>query len=123
MSRALALFVKNYIGELDEDIDDEHYRPVHFISKVKRLMKKLRSANKQGKLREAECDLAPIVSNATRWSSCYAMLSRYIQIFPFIDQSDRDIMPLLLSPLDHADVERSLPILKKLNDITVSLQK
>jgi hypothetical protein len=48
----LALFVRHYIGEIDEDDDDEH---VHFISKVKKLMKKLRSANKQGRLREAEC--------------------------------------------------------------------
>jgi hypothetical protein len=41
-ARRLALFVRHYIGEIDEDDDDE---PVHFISKVKKLMKKLRTTS------------------------------------------------------------------------------
>jgi hypothetical protein len=33
-------------------------------------MQKLKgSNNKQGKLREAECELAPVVANATRWKA------------------------------------------------------
>jgi hypothetical protein len=51
------------------------------------------------------------------------MLTRYLPIHPYIDVSDQDIIPLLLSPLDHAYVESSIPAMKNLNDVTVLIQK
>src|SRR5690349_3652666 len=95
----------------------------HYINKIRLLMKKLRSANKQGKLREAECELKVVLSNATRWSSVYLMVERYINLYDFIDQTDRDIVPYLLTPLEHAQASSILPVLKKINDVTVALQK
>jgi hypothetical protein len=68
-SHRLALYVKHY---LDCDEEDD----AHILNKLKKLMKKLRSANKAGALM-METHLKPITSNATRWSSTYNMVRRY----------------------------------------------
>lgn len=60
----------------------------------------LRSSNKAGALRHS-VNVKPIVSNATQWSSVYQMLHRYTIIHQHIDTDDADIVPFLLSPIEH----------------------
>ena len=78
----LALFVKKYLGlnehqDYDDDtefIDSEEMECSCIIMKIRKLMKKLRSTNKAGALR-LETHLKPVISNSTRWSSVYSMIS------------------------------------------------
>ena len=119
-SHKLALYVKAYLG-LDTD-DEDALNPQNVIYKIKRLMTKMRSANKRGVLRQAECNLVPEISNLTRWSSSYNMMVKYMRMKPFIDHSDRDLRNLTLSHDENDEVEAILPHLKDLNDVTVALQ-
>jgi hypothetical protein len=113
-SHRLALYVKQY---LDCDEDDD----CHILNKVKRLMRKLRSANKCGALL-LETHLKPFISNATRWSSAYNMIRRYNQIKNVIDGQDRELVPFLLSPAENVQLVDIEATLKHVNDITIALQ-
>ena len=114
----LALFVKLY---LDVDPADSEDNPVHVVNKVKRLMKKLRTANKSGAL-QMETHLKPLLSNATRWSSTFCMVERYLMILDCIDCNDPQLFPLMLSPLENARVKEMTRVMKMMNDVTVLLQ-
>jgi hypothetical protein len=117
-SHRLALFVKQVL-EIDpkDDPDD----PIHVVNKVRRLMKKLRLANKAVALR-LETHLKPLLSNATRWSSTFMMIQRYNQIAVFVDRADPDLIPLLLNPVEDKELRSLETTLKKINDVTVALQ-
>jgi hypothetical protein len=87
--------VKHFINTLNErmegDLDDLH-----------ELVKQLRTLKQMGKLRKrmAEANvefLAPIDRNKTRWGSTYAMCDRYLIIEPYLDKSDPDLAPFLLT--------------------------
>jgi hypothetical protein len=117
-SHRLALFVKQVL-EIDpkDDPDD----PIHVVNKVRRLMKKLRSANKAGALR-LETHLKPLLRNATRWPTAFMMIQRYNQIAAFVDRADPDLIPLLLNPVEDNELRSLETTLKKINNVTVALQ-
>jgi hypothetical protein len=50
------------------------------------------------------------------------MLQRYIQISGLIDRQDDDLIPYLLDPREDAEVRLMVESLKKVNDVTVTLQ-
>ena len=117
-SHKLALYVKLF---LDIPLIDDEERPLHVLNKVKKLMKKLRSCSKAGALR-LETSLKPVINNATRWSSTFCMIARYISIERFLDRTDRDIIHLLLTAPEHEEVRMLEVHLKQINDVTVLLQ-
>lgn len=58
-----------------------HYE--HLLSRVEKLMKKLRTIKAWGLLK-AHTDLHPIIRCKTRWLSTYEMLDRYLNLYPIV---------------------------------------
>jgi len=58
-------------------------------------MKMMTSLKKAAFLRKLTA-LKPVFRNKTRWSSTYAMLSRYFELRPFFNRSDPDLHEFLL---------------------------
>ncbi len=54
------------------------------ISMVFEVMKKLRVVKNRGILRSLNCNLAPVLAQATRWSSTFSMLNQFIKMEPII---------------------------------------
>ncbi len=102
---------------LDCDEEDD----AHILNKLKKLMKKLRSANKAGALM-MESHLKPIISNATRWNSAHNMVRIYYQIKDVINVQDRNLVPYLLSAAENIELVDVENTLKDMNDITTAMQ-
>ena len=51
------------------------------------------------------------------------MLKRYFEIYPFLDQNDPDLVPILLSPAQHNSVAQFLAKLTKCDSVSDRIQK
>ena len=51
------------------------------------------------------------------------MLKRYFEIYPFPDQNDPDLVPILLSPAQHNSMAQLLAKLTKFDSVSDRLQK
>ena len=94
----------------------------YILRGVKNLMKKLGSLKKSAILRNAS-PLRPITRNDTRWSSTFMMLTCYLELKPFIDMNDIDIIPYLPSKGDDYRLKSLLEELKKLESISKKPQE
>ena len=84
-------------------------------------MKKLLSVKKAAVLRK-KTNLRPVLRNATRWSSTYEMIKRYIALRPFIDWADPELAVLAPSAQENLFLETVLKDLEKLDSVTKKLQ-
>ena len=95
------------------------------VTKLNTLMLKLRSLKLAGKLRTYTM-LKPVLFNATRWTSIYQLLQRYIELRPIIQAhfaSDSGLLEHLLAPKEDAEVDKLMKEVKTLNSVTVALQR
>lgn len=70
--------------------------------------------------------LKPVLFNATRWTSIYQLLQRYIELRPIIQAhfaSDSGLLEHLLAPKEDAEVDKLMKEVKTLNSVTVALQR
>jgi hypothetical protein len=84
-------------------------------------MRKFHNTTKRAALRK-RTHLGPILRNDTRWSSAYEMVSRYTELSPFIDATDRDLVSFLLSPAENVQLSTLISHLEKLESVTKKLQ-
>ena len=94
----------------------------HILRGVNDLMQKLGSMKKSAILRKAT-PLRPITRNYTRWSSTFMMLKRYLELKPFIDMNDIDMIPYLPSVGDDYRLKSLLEELEKLESISKNFKK
>ena len=107
-SHRLNLGVQQFLGSYSDVIDG-----------VRQIMISLRTIKNRAALRK-KTPLSPILDNATRWSSKFEMLKRYVQLRDYID----DIVPvqLQLSPSINSNVSDLLKQLGQLDTLTKFLQ-
>ncbi|ETN20254.1 hypothetical protein PPTG_03293 [Phytophthora nicotianae INRA-310] len=67
------------------------------LEKVHRLMSKLNTIQNRHRLREADA-LMPTFGNATGWSSTFAIIDRYFQIYKKLDRVDDDLVDFIPTP-------------------------
>ncbi|RHY69411.1 hypothetical protein DYB34_008694 [Aphanomyces astaci] len=92
------------------------------IDKVNALMTKLRFTLPAARLRHVT-PLRAITLSATRWSSTFNMLKRYIELKPFLLAiADDSIDVLRLNVVEDREVTALLVTLEDLNSITLALQ-
>ena len=91
------------------------------LQKVQNLMKKLLSLKKSAVLRK-KTELRPVLRNDTRWWSTFVMVERYIKLRPFLDESDTDIVLLMLSPAEEIQIRVLHENLQKINSVSKKLQ-
>lgn len=94
----------------------------HSIGMIQTLMKKLSFQIPAAKLR-MHTPLKATQRNETRWSSTYTMLSRFLELLPFLPRIDDDDVQLLI-PSDQQNTEiRELCVkLAELDSVTKTLQ-
>ncbi|GMF52631.1 unnamed protein product [Phytophthora fragariaefolia] len=90
------------------------------VDAVSALMLALRTLNNRSALRK-HTDLAPLRPNATRWSSVFDMLARYVRIRDEIKKVDA-VFDLIPKAAMHRRIEALHEDLKILNSVTVKLQ-
>ena len=61
---------------------------------------------------------------ATRWSSTYNMLERYIKLYPHFNSMslEEDAMRTIPSPYEHGLIEQFFALMKDFNDAMIFLQ-
>eukprot|EP00644_Phytophthora_capsici_P018320 jgi/Phyca11/131982/e_gw1.125.25.1 len=91
------------------------------VETVGALMAALSSPNNRRELRR-HTDLAPLRANATRWSSTYAMLERYVKIRDAIKHVDA-VFELLPKPAAHRRIKVLVENLKAFNSVCKKLQE
>jgi hypothetical protein len=91
------------------------------LQRINSLMVYLRNIKQAGKLRE-KTDLEPVKRNVTRWSSTLAMLKRFFQLKPFLDERDADLAFNLPSGRECIQLQKLLEDLTELDSITIQLQ-
>jgi hypothetical protein len=118
-SHRLNLAVKSYLTTIHEAI----------VTKVHDLMVRCRTIKNLAHLRnEMEGDfLKPILDNDTRWSSTFNMLRRYLQMADSIRAvanvgNDRNVLDLIPTAAEEADIKLLLRELSEIDEITVKLQ-
>ena len=83
-------------------------------------MKKVLNMKKSAALRE-KTHLRPVLRNDTRWWSTYKKIDRYVNLRQYLDQSDTEIVVLMLSPAEECEV-RVLHENQKVNSVSKKLQ-
>ena len=94
------------------------------INTVHELMKKLKSLIPSARLRQFT-PLCAVIKNDTRWSSCYNMISRFLEIKNYIEmvgEQDESIKVLIPSQEQMFNIQKLFKILQKLEPITKALQ-
>ena len=91
------------------------------VNTINQLMKKLMTLRNSAKLRE-KTNLRPIMKCDLRWSSVHSMISRYLELKEFIDQSDAEIVCLLPSPPEHLRIIALMNVLDIFNSVSLKLQ-
>jgi len=106
----------------------------HIVDKVEDVMVTMRSNNNFGILK-TYCEqnnvklLRPVLKNATRWSSTFVMLERYLNLHPHLFHicthecfRRANLSSKLLTPLEFEQLSEYIPMFGELNDITKALQ-
>jgi uncharacterized protein YjgD (DUF1641 family) len=99
------------------------------VKKTHELMKRLKKKKVIGFLRKHQAkDLSPVILNKTRWSSCFNMIKRMVEIFPFIHvlsftSVDVSIEPLKFTPEEFEALKELHKTTEPLAEITESLQR
>ncbi|ETN17673.1 hypothetical protein PPTG_05418 [Phytophthora nicotianae INRA-310] len=96
---------------------EEHKTTVEAVSA---LMAALRTVNNRAALRE-HTPLAPLMPHATRWSSTYDMVARYVRIRDEIKQVDA-VFDLIPKAAMHRKIEALLGDLQVFHSVTIKLQ-
>ncbi|ETL27883.1 hypothetical protein L916_18647 [Phytophthora nicotianae] len=96
---------------------EEHKTTVDAVSA---LMAALRTVNNRAALRE-HTPLAPLMPHATRWSSTYDMVARYVRIRDEIKQVDA-VFDLIPKAAMHHKIEALLGDLQVFHSVTIKLQ-
>ncbi|KAF0708669.1 hypothetical protein AaE_013120 [Aphanomyces astaci] len=110
-SHRFNLAVSDYIGQSK------------LVAKINTLMLKLKNLLPAAKLRQ----FTPLVAktrNVTRWSSTFAMVSRYRELRPFLQRiDDDDIAALMLTAREDRQADELLNSLTDLDSVTLLLQR
>ena len=91
------------------------------LQKIHSLMKRLRTLKNAAALRK-KTDLRPVMRNQTRWSSAFKMISRFLELYPFLDVTNPEIAEFLPTAIEKIEIECVYEDLKKLDSITLKLQ-
>ncbi|KAF7685211.1 hypothetical protein CDIK_4040 [Cucumispora dikerogammari] len=108
-SHKLNLAVQKYLSQFSS------------IDLVHKLMTMLFTPLNLEALRE-KTTLKPIVRSTAKWTSCYNMLTRFLQIKDFIDQNDVVLVEFLPSSTDIFQLQEVMISLQPLNELTIYLQ-
>ena len=92
------------------------------LKQINALMVYLCKIKQAGKLR-TQTDLEPVTRNVTRWSSTFAMLKRFFELRPFLDESDKALVCNLPSGRECLLLQKLLEDLTELESITIQLQE
>ncbi|KAL0212103.1 hypothetical protein RCL1_005729 [Eukaryota sp. TZLM3-RCL] len=94
------------------------------LEQLDQLFSKLRTKKRTMILR-TRSNLRPKKRNKTRWSSCYEMLKRFLELLPLIDalfSQDLEITNLIPSRSEIAEIRNALKKAEKLELVTKKLQ-
>ncbi|KAG6614712.1 uncharacterized protein IUM83_04201 [Phytophthora cinnamomi] len=91
------------------------------LEKVQRLMTRLNTINNRHHLREADA-LIPMFSNATHWSSTFAIIDRYFAVYRKVDCIDDDLADYIPTSLENVQLETLYDDLKNLESVNKKLQ-
>ncbi|KUF88703.1 hypothetical protein AM588_10001926 [Phytophthora nicotianae] len=115
-SHRFQLAVKDFLAE--EEV---------LLAKIHALMKHLSTIKCRAALRKVT-PLAPVLRNATRWSSTFNMVERYVKLHPALLSMDHatiakhDIVSFLLDEDESSRAKSLLESLMDLNEVTKALQ-
>jgi hypothetical protein len=91
------------------------------VSRLSLLMKKASTLKNSAELRNYT-ELVVVKENATRWSSTFNMIQRFITIKPHLEQLE-SLAEFMLSCVEVNTLLSSFTHLKRFNEVTVALQK
>jgi hypothetical protein len=91
------------------------------VARLSLLMKKASTLKNSAELRNYT-DLIVVKENATRWSSTFNMIQRFIAIKPHLEKLE-SLAEFMLSCVEVNTLLSSFTHLKKFNEVTVALQK
>jgi hypothetical protein len=98
------------------------------VRSIDELMSELRTLKNSARL-AMKTKLVPERRNVTRWGSTFAMLSKYLKLYPFIMECIEErifsvsITELVPNPTQHALVVELVELLKKFEAVSLHLQK
>ena len=92
------------------------------LQRINSLMVILRNLKQAGKLR-TKTHLEPVKRNVTRWSSTFAMLKRFFELKPFLDESDEELAQHIPSGREMIELQKLLDDMAQFESITKKLQE
>jgi hypothetical protein len=92
------------------------------LEKVSQISRKLRTIKNSAQLRQ-KTSLRPVLRNATRWSSSYMMLERFLKLKDFIDPMNIELAGLMPSAAELIRLKLLSEDMSKFQSITMQLQK
>ena len=92
------------------------------LEKVSQISRKLRTIKNSAQLRK-KTPLRPVLRNATRWSSAYLMLQRFLQLKEFIDPMNTELAGLMPSAAELITLQLLSEDMSKFQSVTMQLQK
>ncbi|KAL3657496.1 hypothetical protein V7S43_019101 [Phytophthora oleae] len=108
-SHRLNLAVREHLAPYDDNLEQ-----------VQTLLRKLRTLKQAAKLRQ-KTPLEPVLHQDTRWSSTYAMLERYFQLYEHLSTVDEELEDLLPSRATHRSLRQLFDELKDVESISKKL--
>jgi len=92
------------------------------LGKVSFIMGFIRGSVKQAAKLRTKTSLAPVLRNVTRWSSTFAMLKRFFEIEPFLDESEPTIAANYLTRTEIIELKKLLEDMNEFEVVTKQLQ-
>lgn len=109
-SHRFNLAVNSFLKDFETELD-----------KVSLISRKLRTIKNTAQMRR-KTSLRPVLRNATRWSSTYLMLQRFLQLKEFIDPMNIELAGLMPSAAELISLKRLSEDMSKFQSITMQLQ-
>ncbi len=92
------------------------------LDKVSQISKKLRTIKNSANLRR-QTKLRPVLRNATRWSSTYLMLNRFLELKEFIDPMNIELAGIMPTAEELIRVKLLSKEMSNFHSITMQLQR
>jgi hypothetical protein len=92
------------------------------LEKVSHISRKLRTIKNSAQLRK-KTSLRPVLRNATRWSSAYLMLQRFLALKEFIDPMNTELAALMPTAEELISLQLLSKEMLKFQSVTMQLQK
>ncbi|CAG8529665.1 4164_t:CDS:2 [Acaulospora morrowiae] len=110
-SHKLNLAVKRFLEEYNT-----------LLENINKLMIKLSTIKQVAKL-HCSCDLQPIKRDETRWSSTFAMISRFFELVSYLNEEDKELFKFIPSRSEQNSLKKLLEKLTDFESVSRKIQE